>query len=133
MSSQAFDGAPQEAATEFDVQDHFLHPGDGRPGESFAIKMYIKGPVRGARHTNCSRVLPCTAEEKPSEGVGVWRSGTVLCAQEKCARAVTEQATEFSRDAARFEEAAVDVGGDDSYGASLSGDDEPLGDGQSVQ
>src|SRR5208282_1261682 len=83
-------GRSGNATAEFDVQDHLLHAGDSRAGESFAVKMYVEIPGWVVGDANRSGILAGTAEEKISEDPGFLRRGTVFCPQEKCAGAVAE-------------------------------------------
>jgi hypothetical protein len=120
MRRQSLHGSPSDTAAEFNVRDHSLQPGDGRAGESFAVKVHVEISVECRRHANRSSILTGAAEEKFSEAVRVLRVGLCGTSQEKRCGAVTEQTAELSGDATRGEDAAVNVGGDHCDGAGSS-------------
>ncbi len=127
------DGAARDAAAQLDGCDNFFHAGDRRARKGFAVELHGEAAILRIADLDGGSVLARATEEEFTEAiafVGVVAGGA---SKNESAGAVAKQTSKFAGDPAGSECSAVDVGGDDGDGLSLSRSDQRLCEHQCVE
>src|SRR5258708_29705338 len=127
------DGAARDAAAQLDGCENFFHAGDRRARKGFAVELHGEAAILRIADLDGGSVLACAAEEELTEAiafVGIVASGA---SKDESTGAVAEQSSKFAGDPAGSECSAVDVGGDDGDGLSLSRSNQGLCEHQCIE
>src|SRR3989441_4709041 len=126
-------GAARNAAAQLDRCKNFLHAGDRRARQRFAVKLHLKGAILRIADLDGGSVLARATKNKFAEKIAFICAVGVSATEQECACAVAEEAAEFAGHAARSERSAVNIRSDNQDSLGLSSSDQRLRDGKGVE
>ena len=126
-------GGARDAAAQLDGGKNFFHAGDRRARKGFAVELHGEAAILCIADLDGGSVLARTAKEEITEAVAFAGIVTSGASKDESTGAVAKQTSKFAGDPAGSECPAVDIGGDDGDGPSLSRSDQRLCEHQCVE